>query len=147
MIMRLGGMAKEMARAADTNIITHGQLVNAQGFPETGPEHLVAGLQGRFGPSEVETSIKTIIELLTFRRGHESIDEAIARFEVLQNNAYSMPGFEMPTAVSAWLFLEAMEIPRNVWPLLFNTFGGNLPTNAAQLHAMMSSIRQQGHIA
>ena len=52
----------------------------------------------------------------------------------------------MPVAALAWLFLEAMRIPRSVWPLLFSNFSGQLPTDDDQLQAMMVAIRQQGHI-
>ena len=59
----------------------------------------------------------------------------------------NVANFDMPVAATAWLFLEAMNIPRAVWPLLFNAFGGRLPINDDQLDVMMTAIRQQGHIA
>ena len=114
----------------------------------SGPEIIVQGLVRKFGQFEVERSIVAIIELLTFRRGHESIDEAISRFDVLKSKANNrVQNFDMPIAALAWLSLQAMRIPRSVWPLLFSNFGGQLPTDDDQLQAMMVAIRQQGHIA
>ena len=109
---------------------------------------VVLGLERHYGQDELESSIVHIIEILTLRRnGHESIDEAISRFQINRTRANNMPDFDMPVAALAWLFLEAMGIPRNTWPLLTTGFGGKLPTDSDQLHSMMAAIRQQGHIA
>ena len=50
--MRLGGIAKELARQADVAIVTHGRQVNEHGIPEAGPEHIVAGLQRKLASSK-----------------------------------------------------------------------------------------------
>ena len=128
--------------------LTHGRPGPNGVGQVTGPEIIVNGLRRKFGQFDVEHSIVAIIELLTFRRNQiESIDEAIARFEILKSKAGNLGhAFEMPVAALAWLFLEAMRIPRAVWPLLFANFGGQLPIDNDQLSDMMIAIRQQGHI-
>ena len=134
-------------RDVPVHVITQGRVDLVQG-QISGPEVIVQGLARKFGQFEVEQSIVAIIELLTFRRnGHESIDEAIARFLLMKVRAgNNVANFDMPAAALAWLFLEAMRIPRNVWPLLFNGVGGRLPIDDEQLDAMLIAIRQQGHI-
>ena len=100
--MRLGGIAREMVREVPTIVITQGR-VDANGFAVAGPEVIVAGLARKFGQFDVEASIVAIIELLTFRRiGAESIDEAIARFEILKTRAgNNVANFDMPVAALA----------------------------------------------
>ena len=90
----------------------------------------------------------SIIELLTFKRlMHESIDDVIARFEAVRSRAdNNVQQFNMPIAAIAWMLLEAMRIPRAVWPLLFQPNGGQLPVNEDQLALMTTQIRQQGHL-
>ena len=92
------------------------------GNTTTGVDVILEGLNRRFGQLDVESSITTIIELLTFRRNHwESIDEALTRFELLRSRTdANAAGFQMPEAVLAWQLLVALNIPRTVWPLLFH---------------------------
>jgi len=53
----------------------------------------------------------------------------------------------MPTTALAWMLLEALHIPRDGWSLLSCVTGGQPPITAAQLEDLMTSIRQQGHVA
>ena len=53
----------------------------------------------------------------------------------------------MPDAVLAWLLMVALGAPRAVWPLLFQLFGGSLPTTSDEFNTLCQSIRQRGHIA
>jgi len=112
-------------------------------------ECLIAGLRDRFGSLDVETSIMSIIELLTYKRKTwESIDDAIARFEATRTRATNnTQQFDMPVAALAWMLLEALSIPRPIWPLIFQASGGQLPTTDEQLRNMMIMVRQQGHFA
>ena len=76
---------------------------------KTGYQVLIEGLTKRFGAQAVETSTMAIIEMLTFRRrDRDSIDEAIARFEITRTRVQGIaPEFQLPTQASAWLLLEA----------------------------------------
>jgi len=115
----------------------------------TGIGMILEGLNRRFGQLDVESSITTIIELLTFRWNHwESIDEALTRFELLRSRTdANAAGFQIPEAVLAWQMLVALNIPRTVWPPVFQSFGGRLATTEDQFQDMCTAIRQQGHIA
>ena len=84
-VQRLGGAARELVRAVPAQELRDGRLNQANGAIDTGLQILVRGLERRFGAFAVETSTRVIIDLLQFRRrGTESIDEALARFETLR---------------------------------------------------------------
>ena len=87
----------------------------------TGLAILLRGLERRHGGFAVETSTRCIIELLQFkRRGSESIDEALSRFETCRQQTQTQAvGFDLPIPVVAWLLLEALRVPRASWPLVF----------------------------
>ena len=94
---------------------------------QTGVDVLLGQLIRRYGQFDVETSIFSIIELLTYRRNHhELIDDALARFEAIRSRveAEHVPNFAMPPAASVWLLLEALSIHRDSWPLKFQSTGG-----------------------
>ena len=148
-IQRLGDTARELLREAPLGLIQYGREDAMGNLISTGVDVILEGLNRRFGQLDVESSITTIIELLTFRRNRwESIDEALTRFELLRSRTDSnAAGFQMPEAVLAWQLLVALNIPRTVWPLLFQPFGGRLPITDDQFQDMCTAIRQQGHIA
>ena len=106
-------------------------------------------MRRRFGPLDVQTSISTIVELLTFRRiERESIDDAITRFESLRARVAGLDdNFVLPTPVLSLLFLEAMQVPKPAYPLLLQGNAGQLPTTEEQLNAVLMMVRQQGHFA
>ena len=100
---------------------------------------VITGPERRHGGFAVETSTRCIIELLQFkRRGAESIDEALSRFETCRMQAQMqaqeaqlqaeteqyVPGFqsgtmryyfhELPTEVTVEGFLQALGAPQTV---------------------------------
>ena len=79
---RLGGTARDLVRQVPVAELRDGRLDPITGAVETGLSILLRGLERRHGGFAVETSTRCIIELLQFkRRGSESIDEALSRFE------------------------------------------------------------------
>eukprot|EP00972_Heterocapsa_arctica_P107597 15851539-Heterocapsa_arctica.AAC.1 len=59
-------------------------------------------LAKEFAPLEVETTIKTIADLMSFRRhASESIDSALSRFSVLRSRARNLGGFVFGTTGAA----------------------------------------------
>ena len=148
-VQRLGGTARDLCREVPVENIAHGRFDNAGNQIEDGVQMLVAGLRRRFGPLDVQTSISTIVELLTFRRkGGESIDDAITRFEALRARVSGLDDpFVLPVPVTALLFLEALHVPKAVYPLVLQGNNGQLPTTPEQLNAVMFTVRQQGHFA
>ena len=148
-VQRLGGTARDICREVPVETIAHGRWDMNGNQIEDGVQTIINGLRRRFGPSDVSTSIVTIVELLTFRRkDHESIDDATTRFEALRARVGGLAdNFDLPMPVLGWLFLEAMHVPKPVWPLLLQANGGQLPVNEDQLNVVLHMVRQQGHIA
>ena len=117
---RLGGTARDLVRQVPVFELRDGRLDPVTGIVETGLTILLRGLERRHGSFAVETSTRCIIELLQFKRkGAESIDEALSRFETcrMQSQAQA-PGFDLPILVTSWLLLEALRVPRASWPLV-----------------------------
>ena len=106
-------------RAVLAQELRDGQIDPATGVIDSGLRILVRGLERRFGAFAVETSTRVTIDLLQFRRrGTESIDEALARFETLRGQVRAQAaGFDLPIPVTAWLLLEALQVPvgRGPW--------------------------------
>jgi len=134
-VQRLGGAARDLARAVPTNQLRDGRTDPITGTVTSGLTMLVTGLERRFGQFAVETSTRVIIDLLGFkRRQSESIDEALARFETVRGQVQAQAvGFDLPTPVLAWLLLESLYIPRRTWPLVLSTWQGRLPEDDGSL--------------
>lgn len=82
------------------------------------------------------------------RRSSESIDEAMSRFETLRNRVrQSAPGFDLPVPVTTWLLLEAVYMPRQMWPLVLAPFNQTFPETEVGLGQVIESLRHQGHVA
>ena len=148
-VQRLGGTARDIMREVPVENIALGRFDAAGNQIEDGVQMLIAGLRRRFGPLDIQTSISTIVELLTFRRSErESIDDAVTRFEALRARVDGLDQpFVLPIPVLSLLFLEALHVPKAVYPLLLQGNMGQLPINSDQLNAMMHMVRQQGHFA
>ena len=97
----------------------------------------------------METSTRCIIELLQYkRRGAESIDEALPRFETCRMQTQTLAvGFDFPLLVVSWRLLEALLVPRASWPLDLTPWHNQLPIDDQGLRQLMESIRHHGHIA
>ncbi|CAK0897272.1 unnamed protein product [Prorocentrum cordatum] len=148
-VQRLGGTARDLCRELPVENIALGRFDGHGNQIEDGVQMLTAGLRRRFGPLDVQTSISTIVELITFRRQErESVDDAVTRIEALRARAGQLDDqFVLPTPVLALLFLEAMHVPKAVYPLVLQSNSGQLPTTTDQLNTMIGMVRQQGHFA
>ena len=127
---RLGGAAKTLVRELPPNLLQTGRFDPVTGQQvQTGLEAFIAGLRRRFGALGIETSVKAIIDIITFRRGgNENVDEALSRFETLRSQAQELgDGFQLPVQVTAFLLPEAMHIPRPAWPLISTPLTASFP--------------------
>ncbi|CAK0800860.1 unnamed protein product [Prorocentrum cordatum] len=148
-VQRLGGTARDLCREVPVEAIAHGRFDQLGNLVEDGVQMLITGLRRRFGPLDVQSSISTIVELLTFRRQErESVDDAITRFEALRARVAQLDDpFVLPTPVLALLFLEALHVPKAVYPLVLQANSGQLPLTLDQLNSVIGMVRQQGHFA
>ena len=84
MAQRRGGTAKDLVREVPAEALRDGRVDPDTGHHHTGLQMLIAGLQRRQRQFAVEVSTQAIIRLLNFRRGSESVDEALSRFETIR---------------------------------------------------------------
>jgi hypothetical protein len=144
---RLGGTCRDLVRGIDPGLLRNGRT-NVAGDQESGLEVLIAGLVRRHGQYAVETSTTAIIELLRFdRKFKENIVESLSRFETLRQAANNMAGFTLPVPVLTWMLLEAVSVPRPMWPLILTPYGGQFLTTEQEFTQVVDSLRRQGHIA
>ena len=147
---RLGGTAKDLIRELPAKQLREGRLDLMTGEQtQTGLELLLGGLTKRYGQYEIETTATSIVELLFFvRSGHESLDEALSRFETLRNRAENCgAGFSLPVTVVGYLILEKMHVPRPMWPLVSSPLNQKFPDTEEGLRTLFESLRRQGHLA
>eukprot|EP00971_Amphidinium_carterae_P128406 2543630-Amphidinium_carterae.1 len=145
-VLRLGGMARHLAREVDTSILVNGDFV--EGKHLSGLEILLKGLEKRFAPLQVEEGTKSIAALFTFRRqGHETIDQALARWDVLRQRAKEQGQCELSSAGYAWQLLQGLQVPPVMWSQLLARFDGVLPTTESSLRELTTLVRRQGHLS
>ena len=85
-IMRLGGGAREMARAMSPQEMMNGGMLN--GVMVDSVTYLLGLLHARFSALEEESRLTAMTEMLAFRRRHgQSINALLARYEVVRQRA------------------------------------------------------------
>ena len=82
---RLGGAARAIVREVPADELRDGRYDPVDGAQVPGLVLLIRGLRRRYGQLPIEASTQTIIEMLSFkRRPHESVDDALCRFETVR---------------------------------------------------------------
>ena len=124
---RLGGMARALAHTIPINVLQYGNTIN--GVQYGGVQILLRGLARRFAPFAAETSARSMLEFLGFRRGTgESIDEAVSRWELLEIRAGGQANFQMAPPGASLLLLVALGAPRQTWWHYLAPFNGEFPS-------------------
>ncbi len=110
--LRLGGVAKQLARELDPDILSLGRAhVDAAGNPiqQTGLDCLIIALTRRFAALDQELEVHAVSEYLTFQRhAGETMDEAIMRFEMLENKANQIAGLNMNQVGQSWILFNML---------------------------------------
>ena len=144
--MQVHGAAREVVREIPAELLRNGR-VNAQGQVETGLMVLMRTLAERYSPLEVESSTRSIAELINLRRIHgESMDSYLTRFDVLRNRAQNRGNMQMGIPGLAWMLLNGLRATPDVWDRALMPFNGNLPQDNAQLAMLIERLRRQGHL-
>ena len=105
---RLPGVAQHLAREVPPELLRDGRDEPDAAKPDafvhaSGLEFLMRGLRRRYGQQPVETSVQNVIELLAFRRvPHESIDDAVGRFEIVRSHAEAFGNFNIGVEALSW---------------------------------------------
>ena len=144
-IMRLGGPAREFARMISPQEIMTGGIRNGRLLDPV--SYLLGALQLRFSNLEEETRLQSMTEMLAFtRKPGENINALLARYEVVRQRAANEGHFVMSIEGCALQILRAVGVHANQLTNLLQQFGGRLPNNEAEYHAMITQVRRQGHI-
>ena len=144
--MQVTGAAREVIREIPAEVLRQGRAL-PNGQMETGLMILMRTLAERYSPLEVESSTRSIAELINLRRlGSESIDSYLTRFDILRTRAVNRANFQMGVPGLAWMLLNGLRAPPDLWDQALIPFNGNLPQDNNQLAILVERLRRQGHL-
>ncbi len=145
-ISQLGGAARELARTLTPQEIFNGGVINGQHLDPV--SFLIHGLSTRFSPLDDEIRIRAAQDLLQFqRKGNESVDVLITRFETIRSRARAEGGgANVSTESASLILLRAIGVSSEQFQRLTQPFGLRLPNNEAELAQLMHQLRRMGHI-
>jgi len=151
LFLALGGLAKEIVRDIPHDEVTHGRHIDHNDgngpVPTPGIHVILWLLTQRFDELSVETTIRSIIDFVSFRRRPgEAIDMALSRFELLRRRAMNVSELDMGPVGNSWMLLNALGIAPQHWNQYLLPFRGTLPTTAQAFHDLTSRLRRAGHL-
>jgi hypothetical protein len=144
-VLRLGGVARDIARDLTPQQLAAGGQVNmpGQGMVNLdGLGFLMHGLETRFGPLAEETNLISMTERMTFRRiPSEPTDSLLARFDTLRGRAaaanlvMSIPGL-------CFILLNAVGLTTEQRLQLLTPLQGRMPANDAEFGVVVAYLRR-----
>ena len=145
-ISQLGGAARELARTSTPQEIFNGGVINGQHLDPV--SFLIHGLSTRFSPLDDEIRIRAAQDLLQFqRKGNESVDVLITRFETIRSRARAEGGgANVSTESASLILLRAIGVSSEQFQRLTQPFGLRLLNSEAELAQLMHQLRRMGHI-
>lgn len=145
-IAQLGGAARELARTLSPQEIFNGGIVNGQHLDPV--SFLIHGLSERFSPLDDEIRVRAAQDLLQFgRRGNESVDVLVSRFETIRARARSEGGgANISTESAALILLRAVGVTSEQFRRLTQPFGLRLPNTEQEFSQLLHGLRRMGHI-
>ena len=144
-IQRLGGAARDLARAMQPNEMMNGGQVN--GVRVDPVTLLFNGLQERFAPLQEESRLAALTTFMTFtRRPNERINELLTRFETVQQRAENEAGFNMSYEGLSYTLLRIVGISDSQLLQLLAPLNGQFPSTQQEYTSLLSSMRRMGHI-
>lgn len=145
--LQVQGTARELVRELTPHQLQHGDVDPSSGQQLTGLMLLVTVLARRYAPLETENTTKSISEFLSFRRmPGEGIDSVLVRFDILRNRANMRAGFAVNFTGLAWLLMQSLNLPAELWDRLLAPLGGNMPQQEHELGALMERLSRLFHL-
>ena len=145
LLLQLRGGARELTRDLPDDVILRGAIVNGQ--QTDGVTYIMNLLAERYAQLGEETRLRSISEMMEFgRRGHESIDDLLVRFEITRTRAQAGGRLEMSAEGMAWKLLMACGVNKDQLLTLLQPFGNRLPHNEAEMRNLYTSLRRIGHV-
>ena len=144
-ISQLGGAARDVARTLTPNEVYAGGFVNGQQVdPIT---YLLHGLSQRFAPLDDELRLRATQDLLGFsRRGNETVDALISRFEIVRQRARIEGGGAVSIETASLMLLKAVGVSPEQFQSLTQPFGLRLPNTEDEFLQLTHHLRRMGHI-
>ena len=144
-ILRLGGTAREVARALTINEIINGGVIGGRQLEPVA--YLLATLASRYAMLGEETRLQAMTDLMSFQRRHgENINDILARFDNVRFKAQNEGQFVMSYEGYSLHLLRAVGVGHDHLMTLLQPFGGRLPTDQLQFEQMTAQMRRLGHI-
>ena len=99
-VLRLTGTARVLAQELNPDILAFGDTVdqNDGNGPQAlnGLAILMYRLRQRYGSQDIETQLKSVLEMMSFERmPGEPMDNAITRFDILAYRSTGQAGFDL----------------------------------------------------
>ena len=144
--MQLRGSAQELFRTIPPAALINGGFVNgAQVDPLT---FLLHALSERFAALGDEVRLGAITDLLCFgrRSSYETVDDLLARFDILRQRAFDQGQLTMSITGLVWLLLRAVGVDDTQLIQLLQPFQGRVPQTEAELQALRVQLRRMGHV-
>ena len=144
-ISQLGGAARDVARTLTPNEVYAGGFVNGQQVdPIT---YLLHELSQRFAPLDDELRLRATQDLLGFsRRGNETVDALISRFEIVRQRARIEGGGAVSIETASLMLLKAVGVSPEQFQSLTQPFGLRLPNTEDEFLQLTHHLRRMGHI-
>ena len=123
-VLRLTGTARVLAQEIDPPVLPHGDMMDHNDgngpVPTPGLAILVHRLHQRYGSQDIETQLKSVIEMMSFERmPGEPMDNALTRFDVLAYRSSGQAGFDPSAPGKAFWFSSRRKVPISAWTNIF----------------------------
>ena len=144
-VQQLQGTARIIGRQISVPELMNGGEVNGQWVDPV--SYVVLALHNQFAQLETENQIIATNEYMAFhRRSNESINEVLARYEVVRHRAAEEGNFTMDITGCCMQIFRALHIDTARIVQLLRPFGGTFPQTEEQFQAMLSQMRVEGRI-
>ena len=142
---QLGGTARIIGRQMSTHEIMNGGQIN--GMHVDPVSYIVLALHMQFGQLQTENQLIAMTEFFAFeRRNNESINEVLARYDIVRHRAAEEGDFQMDVTGCCLQLFRALHIETPRIVQLLRPFGGTFPQNEEQFQQMLSQLRVEGRI-
>jgi hypothetical protein len=145
LLSQLRGAAQTLTREIPIDIILQGADINGRRVdPVT---YILTMLAERYAQLGEESRLKAMSEIFEFhRRGHERIDDLLARFSTVQQRAQGQGMVALPYESLSWILLRACQPNDQQLLMLLQNFGGRYPNTELEFRQLEGSLRRMGHI-
>ena len=150
-VLQQTGTVRDILRAIDVNVLANGgpvDMMDGRGpVMQTGLTIVLYVMSQKFLPLGYEQNVQAAQAYLGFQRmSGETIDAALCRYATARFRANEEANLNLGPTGTAYHLLRALRVSPQMWTLLLQPFGGNMPTQEQELIQMEEHLRRQGHL-